>query len=108
MTGIFRRNVWDRLELEQVKQEDIDHWCAQCQFPYGEGRCQSRDLIQRCWNELQGIAYTLHVQSETHIWHLQHECPFVHQGLACQCNDFKSIEAAFGAAGLVYRHTGPS
>ena len=101
-SGIFKHNVFG--ELEEVKQEHIDAWCEQCQFPYSEPRrCQGRDLKQRCWFELQGIASTLNVGSEAHVWHLQHECPFVHQGQKCRCNDFKTVEEAFKALDLKYR-----
>lgn len=102
-SSIFKRNVFG--ELEEVKPEHIRDWCEQCQFPYGDGRkkCQGRLLIQRCWYELQAIAITLKVGSEAHIWHLQHECPGIHTGLPCKCNDFKAIEEAFKAVGLEYR-----
>jgi hypothetical protein len=100
-TGIFRRNPIG--ELEEVKQEHIDYWCNQCQFPYGAERCQDKNLIQRCWNEHQAIAETLNVESEAHIWHLQHECPFIHQGTQCRCNEFKTIEEAFQAAHIRYK-----
>jgi len=101
MSGISKRSVFG--ELEEVKQEYVDAWCAQCQFPYGRQKCQGRDLKQRCWFELQGIASTLNIDSEAHVWHLQHECPYVHQGLPCKCNDFKTVEDAFKAVGLEYR-----
>lgn len=102
-TGIFKRNIFG--ELEEIKPEHIHYWCAECQFPYGdEGRkCQGRLLIQRCWFELQAIASTLKVESEANIWHLQHECPYIHKGLPCKCNDFKTVEEAFKALGLEYR-----
>lgn len=101
MTEIFRRNVLG--ELEEVPQRDIDYWCGQCQFPYGLERCRDKALIQRCWLELQAIAATLKQPSEAYIWHLQHECPFVHKGERCRCNDFRAMLAAFEAAGLKYR-----
>jgi len=91
-TGIFRRNVVG--ELEEVKQKHIDFWCKTCQFPYGEGKCQDKALIQKCWDASGSVA---------HNWHLQHECPFAHQGQTCRCNDFKTIEDAFLAAGLEYK-----
>lgn len=100
-TGVFKHNMFQ--ELEEVDQKAIDYWCQQCQFPYGESKCQSKELIQRCWFELHGIAQTLDVGSEAHIWHLQHECPFVHQGERCRCNDFKTVEGAFQATGLEYK-----
>lgn len=100
-SGIFKRNIFG--ELEEVKPEHVRAWCEQCQFPYGDRRCQGRDLIQRCWFELQAIATTLKIDSEAHIWHLQHECPYIHRGLPCRCNDFKTVEGAFREAGLEYR-----
>lgn len=101
-TGVFKRNVlgW----LEEVKQEHLSYWCQQCQFPYGETKCQTKELIQRCWSELQGIASTLNIGSEARIWHLQHECPFVHQGgVKCRCDDFPNIEEAFKSTELKYQ-----
>lgn len=102
-TGIFKRNIVG--ELEEVQQEHIHAWCEQCQFSYYRERrkCQGRLLIQRCWYELQAIASTLNIVSEAHIWHLQHECPYIHTGLPCRCNDFKTVEEAFKAVGLEYR-----
>jgi hypothetical protein len=91
-TGIFRRNPIR--ELEEVPQKDIDFWCGQCQFPYGEGKCKDKAFIQRCWDETGAVA---------HNWHLQHECPFAHQGHRCRCNDFKGMKEAFLAAGLEYK-----
>lgn len=100
-TGILRHNFWG--DLEEVPQEDIDHWCQQCQFPYGEEKCREKDLIQRCWFELQAIAKTLNLSLEAHVWHLQHECPFIRKGEACRCNAFGTMEEAFQAAGLEYK-----
>lgn len=100
-TGIFKWNMLG--QLEEVEQKYIDHWCGQCQFPYGEGKCQTKELIQRCWFEHQAMAATLNVESEAHVWHLQHECPFIHKGLACRCNDFKTVEQAFAALGMEYK-----
>lgn len=103
-TEIFKRNIFG--ELEEVPQKYIDAWCKQCQFPYGVEKCQSRELIQRCWFELQAIAWTLKVDSEAHIWHLLHECPFIHKGEPCRCDDFRTIEDAFQSAGLEYKKGG--
>lgn len=100
-TGVFKRNIFG--ELEEVKQEYIDAWCKMCRFPYGESKCQSKELIQRCWNELQAIADTLKINSQAHIWHLQHECPGIQRGKACSCNKYKSIKESFEVEGLVYK-----
>jgi len=105
MTGIFKRSFpfW---ELEEVKQEHIDAWCRECRFSFDLEKCQDKVLIQKCWFEVQSIASTLQVDSEAHIWHLQHECPFIHNGERCHCNDFKTIKEAFKAAGLEYKEAG--
>lgn len=99
-SGVIKRSFWGA--LEEVRQEDIDYCCQHCQFPYGEEKCQSKDLIQRCWFELQAIAKTLNLNSEAYVWHLLHECPFIHKGEVCRCNAFETIEHAFKAAGLEY------
>jgi len=99
-TGVFHMNF--RGEVEELRQEHIDQRCDSCQFPYGNERCAERELIQRCWNELQGISMTIFPKSESHVWHLQHECPYVHLGKKCACNDFKTIEEAFRYLGLPY------
>ncbi len=91
-TGIFRTNPIG--QLEEVPQKDIDFWCSQCQFPLRLGGCSTSELIQQCWDEGGAVA---------HKWHLQHECPFVHSGQSCRCNDFKNIRSAFRAAGLTYK-----
>ena len=103
-TGIYHRNLLG--ELEEVDQGYIDFWCGQCQFPYGLEKCRDKKLIQRCWYELYAIAITLQAPSEAHVWHLQHECPFIHKGERCHCNDYKTIEEAFTAAGIEYRQSG--
>ena len=86
----------------EVEQKHINAWCDHCQFPYQEPWCLIPN-IQRCWNESYGIAVTLAEGKQGHIWHLQHECPFVHKGEACRCNDFREIEEAFQAAGVLLR-----
>ncbi len=96
-TGIFKHNAFG--QLEEVPQEDIEFWCSECQFPYGSKRCQEKRLIQKCWDKSEAIASK---------WHLQHECPFVHKGEKCHCNNFKTIEKAFKAAGLEYKPDGMS
>lgn len=90
-------------ELEEVKQEWIDEWCRQCQFPYGQEKCSDPELVQMCWFGLQGMARTLGISAEAHIWHLQHECPFIHTGVKCRCNDFKTIKEAFQSLGIEYK-----
>ncbi len=89
-TGIFRRNIVR--ELEEIPQHQIDYWCQLCQFPLAtEGKCTDKAQIQECWDKGSSIG---------NKWHLQHECPFAHKGEACRCNDFKTINDAFRAAGL--------
>jgi len=90
-SGVFRRNILG--ELEEIPQDQIDYWCKLCQFPLVEGKCKDKALIQQCWDEGGAVAGK---------WHLQHDCPFVHKGQPCRCNDFKSIKNAFRAAGLTY------
>ena len=100
-TGIYRESPIG--EQEEVEQEYIDYWCKLCQFPYEEEeiggswvkvKCRSKELIQQCWDDSEAIA---------HKWHIRHECPFVHKGESCRCNDFKNIEEAFKVAGLEYK-----
>lgn len=100
-TGIYHRNPIG--ELEEVKQEHIDYWCGICQYPYGPEKCRDRELIQRCWYELYAIAMMLKVNSEAHVWHLQHQCPFICKGEKCHCDDYKDIKQAFEAAGISYQ-----
>ena len=91
-SGIFQDNIFgERIEIEQ---SSIDFWCEQCQFSYDSERCKEKSLIQECWDESESIGGK---------WHLQHECPFVHKGEVCRCNDFKNIKEAFKAAGLEYK-----
>lgn len=99
-TGIYKHNIIG--ELEEVKQEQIDAWCQLCQFPYDEEeidgkwvkvKCKRKELIQQCWDDCGAIVGN---------WHKQHECPFIHQGKPCRCNEFKTIEEAFKAAGVHY------
>ena len=91
-TGIFKINSIG--EREELSQKYIDFWCGQCQFPLGPACSFDKVLIQQCWDEGGAIA---------HQWHLQHECPFAHEGEECSCNSFKSIEEAFQSAGLEYK-----
>ena len=91
-TGIYKRNILG--ELEEIAQEHINYWCQLCQFPLGLERCRDKALIQKCWDESRSVASK---------WHIQHECPFIHKGQTCRCNDFKTIEDAFRAAGLEYK-----
>ena len=78
---------------EELTQPQIDYWCQMCQFPIEKGRCQTKELIQKCWNEVGSIAA---------VWHRLHECPSVHQNKPCHCNDFKNMKEAFAAAGIYY------
>ncbi len=91
-TGIFMRNMIG--ELEEIPREYIDYWCQLCQFPLAEGKCKDKALIQQCWDEGSSVAGK---------WHIQHECPFIQKRQTCSCNDFKTIEEAFRAAGLEYK-----
>ena len=91
-TGIYRQDVVGR--QVEVPQEHIDAWCKLCQFPLELGGCHSTESIQACWNECGSIGG---------VWHIQHECPFLHIGQECQCNDYRTIKAAFEACGLPYR-----
>ena len=79
---------------EEVKQENIDWWCSQCQFPLDHVKCVTRESIQRCWNE---------IGTNAGAWHLLHECPFTHVELQCICNNFGSRQEAFTSVGLVYQ-----
>ncbi len=80
---------------EIVPQKDIDFWCDLCQFPTfattGQTKCTESRQIQRCWDADNAIAGE---------WHKRHECPFIHQGQKCRCNDYASIQKAFEAVGL--------
>ena len=91
MINITRTNSLGQREV--VPQRDIDFWCRQCQFSFATDgkRCRSKTLIQRCWNNST---------SNANEWHRQHECPFIHQGQECRCNDYPTIGAAFIGAGL--------
>ena len=90
-TGIFRTDPIGR--RVEVPKEHIDFWCQLCQFSLAKDkkRCRSKALIQRCWNESNAIAGE---------WHRQHECPFIHLGQECRCNDYPTIGEAFVGAGL--------
>ena len=99
-TGVYRDNPLGI--QEEVPQKDIDFWCNLCQFPTFIAnetgltyKCTEPWQIQRCWDKTGAIAGE---------WHKQHECPFIHLNQPCRCNDFKSIEEAFKAVGLEYRH----
>ena len=87
-TGIYKIGMLGR---EEVKQEHIDYWCELCQFP---GRCDTAEDIQKCWDGSQSIAG---------MWHILHECPFLHKDEPCRCNGYQNIEQAFEAAGVEYR-----
>lgn len=79
----------------EVKQKDIDYWCNQCQFPLvggNQGCMDNEKAIQQCWNDFTTAGE----------WHKQHECPFIHRGLECRCNDFKTIKDAFKSLGIEY------
>lgn len=80
--------------VEEVNQSDIKFWCDQCQFPLDYVKCQTRESIQRCWNE---------IGSKAGAWHLIHECPFTHVNQPCRCNDFKTLQEAFASVDLVYQ-----
>ena len=90
MIAITRINPLGQREV--VPQRDIDFWCRECQFSLAKDkkRCKSKALIQRCWNEAKNGGE----------WHRQHECPFIHQGQECRCNDYPTIGEAFIGAGL--------
>ena len=92
--NIIKRNIFG--EVEVIKQTDIDFWCGLCQFPPRnlDGKCSKELELQNCWT-WSG--------AEGGKWHKQHECPFTHKGEPCRCNNFKTIEEAFKAAGLEYR-----
>ena len=79
---------------EEVNQKYIEFWCNLCQFPLEFVKCQTRESIQRCWNQVGSVAG---------VWHLLHECPFARVGQKCHCNDFKTIEEAFSFAGPAYQ-----
>ena len=81
-----------------VPQRDIDFWCRECQYSLAQDgkQCRSKSLIQRCWNGSGGKGFTVNANE----WHRQHECPFIHQGQECRCNDYPTIGEAFTGAGL--------
>lgn len=90
-TGIYNMGMFGR---EEVPQKDIDFWCDMCQFPLNpDSRCTDKDMIQSCWSETGAVAG---------VWHILHECPFIHQTQECRCNDYKTIREAFKAAGRAY------
>ena len=76
---------------KEVPQKDIDFWCRECEFSLAKDkkRCRSKAFIQKCWNV-----------KNANEWHRQHECPFIHQGQECRCNDYPTIAEAFIGAGL--------
>ena len=88
--NIFSTNSFGEREI--LSQDAIDYWCRECQFSLAkdEKRCRSKALIQRCWNE----------RTTASEWHRQHECPFIHQGQECRCDDHCNIADAFIGAGL--------
>ena len=90
-TAIFQTNPVG--QREEVSQKYVDFWCRECQFSFAKDgkRCQSKALIQRCWNVSTATA---------NEWHRQHECPFIHLGQECRCNDYPTIGEAFIGAGL--------
>jgi len=75
----------------EVSQKDIDYWCSSCQFPREDGKCKQTASIRACWS-----------YASAGQWHLAHECPFVHIGQKCRCNDFKKRGDAFKECGLTY------
>jgi len=81
-------------QREVVPQGSIDFWCKECQYSFAKDhkRCRSKALIQECWNK--------NGRSTANEWHRQHECPFIHQGQECRCNDYIDIASAFTGAGL--------
>ena len=89
--NIFRTNPLGQREV--VPQRYINFWCRECQFSLATDgkRCSSKALIQQCWNTPTATA---------NKWHRQHECPFIHQGQECRCNDYPTIGEAFIGAGL--------
>lgn len=91
-TGIYHEVVPGI--VEEILQKNIDYWCSLCQFPLDYVRCQTRESIQKCWND---------IGSNAGAWHIFHECPFTHVGQQCHCNDFKTRQEAFASVGLVYR-----
>lgn len=89
-TGIYRDDIING--LEEIPQKDIDFWCGLCQFSLESPEC-SKESIQICWDKVGASAGE---------WHRQHECPFIHLGQSCRCNDFEGIQEAFKATGLEY------
>jgi len=77
----------------EVEQKHIDYWCNLCQYPDIEGKCKTKEQIQLCWDT---------TQAGGNRWHNKCECPFVHRGLECHCNDFKTIKDAFKSLGMEY------
>ena len=98
VTNIFRTNPLG--EREVVPQRDIDFWCRECQFSFAKNkkRCRSKTLIQKCWNGIDNRRNSNGAMASE--WHRQHECPFIHQGQECRCNDYATIGEAFVGAGL--------
>lgn len=96
MITITRLNPLGQREV--VPQRVIDFWCRECQYSFAKDkkRCRSKTLIQRCWNE----AKSLTGENSAGEWHRQHECPFIHQGQECRCNDYPTMGEAFVGAGL--------
>ena len=94
--NIYRTNPIGKREV--VPQQDIDFWCQECQFSLAKDhkRCRSKSLIQQCWIESKSLTG----ENSAGEWHRQHECPFIHQGQECRCNDYPTIGEAFGGAGL--------
>lgn len=90
-TRIYRSGILGSVEVDQ---SSLDFWCNLCQFPIQLKKCQDRVLIQMCWD---------HSESKAGKWHQQRECPFIHKGQRCRCNDFRSIAEAFKATGLEYK-----
>ena len=85
MTTKIYRDAFDG-SRRNFRSTHITYWCGHCYYPLTgtEERCKSPELLQQCWD--MGLS--------ANQWHLRHECPFVHQGLECRCNDFPSIEKA--------------
>ena len=77
----------------EVGAKHIKSWCDICQYPPGLAKCRTEEQIQLCWDTTQAMGGR---------WHKKCECPFLHRGLECHCNDFKNIKDAFKSLGIEY------
>lgn len=65
----------------EVDQKNIDYWCAQCKYPTEGTRCTKKENIQECFD-----------LPNANTWHRKHQCPFVHNGQECICNQVKHLD----------------